>query len=77
VRGHYIVRRGQAAHLQNLVSKAFVVALVAVAAVSAAPGQNVPVMAGQEYDAAVASRKAGAIGFEEKTADLGQKIAPR
>ncbi len=72
----YIVRRGQAAHLQNLVSKAFVVALMAVAAVSTAPGPNVPVMMGHEYDAAVASRKAEAIGVQEETADTGQKIAP-
>jgi len=70
----YIVRRGKATHLQNLVPKASIAALLTLSALSAAPGQNLPVMVGQPYDAAAAALKAKAIAFQEEPAGAGKRI---
>jgi len=48
-----------------------------LSALSAAPGQNLPVMVGQPYDAALAALKAKAVAYQEEPADTGKKIVYR
>lgn len=63
--------------LQNLTARAFTAFLSLLAAVSAAPAQNLPVQVGQEYDAAVAALKGKGIDFREDKAGDGRTLTYR
>jgi hypothetical protein len=69
----YIVRRGEPTDFQNLALRVSV-AFLWLAAPAAATAQNLPVMVGQDYEAAVAALKAGGIATQETSSGTGRTV---